>query len=80
MTSLPITLGVVGIVSGLLLFLFKNRNRRIRLQFQVEADRWQTELDTHTMQIIQRKKGLAGYDFLTYNIEEVLIVQHTIKI
>jgi uncharacterized protein YxeA len=62
-------------------FLIHYRNvRRIRTDHKRKIARLNNSYHREHVQILKRESGLNGYDFLTYNLRESLVVQSAISI
>ncbi len=67
------------VVAGVFL-AFQKRNKRLNKAHKLIVDSLSIDLSLHLSQIEFRQKSLSAYDFLRYNLEEVLVVQQRVKI
>lgn len=74
-----IVLLAMAIVIGLLLYFFQ-KNKKIGAVHTQQLILLQEEIMRHTSQLNFRNKSLDGYHFLSYNLEEALVIQAEIKI
>jgi hypothetical protein len=80
MTSLQIITVVVLLLCFLLWVFFRIKNKKISLVFSEKINALHSELNTHATQLANRSNGLNRYDFLKYNLSEVLVIQEQIKL
>lgn len=59
---------------------FLGRNKRIRRQHLDQLGQLQLSFEMHKKQLDARQNQLSVYNFLTYNLEEALLVQPKIKL
>lgn len=74
-----IVLLAMAIVIGLLLYFFQ-KNKKIGAVHTQQLFLLKEEIMRHTSQVNFRNKSLDKYHFLTYNLEEALVIQAEIKI
>jgi cell division protein FtsL len=67
------------IVSVLIVVYFYFKNRILKEQHHTQVRTLEENISTHLNNIIYRNNGLSVYDFLKYNLDESLLVQHSIK-
>ena len=80
MTSLQIIILVVLFICVLMWVLFRIKNKKMSLLFSKKIYTIYAELDTHSTQMDKRSLALNSYDFLKYNLGEVLLIQQQIKL
>ncbi len=78
-TSIYLLLAVVGIILFLLLF-FYIKNKRIKILHFQKIKTLKNSIILHHNQISFRQSTLYRYNFLAYNLNEVLVPQPEIRL
>ncbi|GHC48358.1 hypothetical protein [Ulvibacter litoralis] len=65
-------------IGVMIVFLYRNKN--LRMQHNDQLGQLQLAFEMHKKQLSTRQTHLNVYNFLTYNLEEALLVQPKIKL
>lgn len=77
--SVYILLALVGFIMFLFLF-FHIKNKRIKIHHFQKIKSLKKSIILHHNQISFRQSNMSKYNFLTYNLNEVLVPQPEIKL
>ena len=79
MLSVTIILAFIFLVTGILL-LFYLKNKQLKSIQEEYVIQLKIRIEENQNQINIRKRNLAAYNFLKYNLSEVLFIQESIEL